>query len=315
MSDRTASISRVPPRHVLDGFIAHLKSRKRSPHTLKAYGSDVDAFARACGSASFPRGVSPRDVRSWVELVPAVRSRQRRLTALRTFFKWARRTGLCEGNPAMEVDRLPDPRPDRQALSRPELVHFMDQVFTGVRARDAAMIALLVETGIRGDELLALKPTDVERRGAGGVVHITTTGLEPRSLAISPRAILAVEACIDAHPSGATALFLNYRGEQLGPRSLPRIVSRVGAALSELDVSPRMLRNTFERMCAAAGKSVTDRQRALGLSNEWVATLYDLARWDRPQQGARSRGPKYPKQPFWARSGPDLIGVAEGPRR
>lgn len=300
MSDRTRSIPRVPARHVLDDFLAHLRARKRSPHTLKAYASDVDAFARTCSSESFPRGVTSRDVRAWVDLVPAVRSRQRRLTALRTFFKWARRTGRCEDNPAMDVERLPDPRPERQALSHPELVHFMDQVFAHASPRDAAMIALLVETGMRGDELLALQPTDVERRGAGGVVHITSTGLKPRSLVISARAMLALETCIAARPRGATALFLNYRGEQLGPRSLPRIVSRVGGALSEIDVSPRMLRNTFERMCAAAGKSVTDRQRVLGVSNEWVATLYDLARWDRPRRGARPLGPNYPKQPFGA---------------
>ncbi|MGB1032030.1 MAG: site-specific integrase, partial [Flavobacteriales bacterium] len=159
-----------------DQFIIYLRTEKRcSEHTLIAYKTDLRQFKEYLEDEfdlSNPEGATNTMVRSWLvqlnEFDYESKSIHRKLSTLRSFFKFLRREGVTASDPLLKIrapklkKRLPifiDERGMKKLLDEVEY----PEGWQG--KRDHLIVTLFYETGIRQAELIALKRSDVNRSG------------------------------------------------------------------------------------------------------------------------------------------------------
>jgi integrase/recombinase XerD len=139
----------------IEQFLTDLRSANRSPHTCRAYATDLRRLAAFYDGE--PATISANTLRdffqSFVHLKPA--SRARKQAALNSFFTWAYRHDLVPTNPMAKLE--PVKRPDRKirALPRAAIEKILG-VIPAIQSRDRLLFRLLFETGVRVSEALTL---------------------------------------------------------------------------------------------------------------------------------------------------------------
>lgn len=153
----------------IERFGRHLASeRQLSPHTVAAYGRDLEALRQWCEGAELAdwSRIDHQHVRSFAARSHAAglsgRSVQRRLAALRSFFGYLVREGALLSNPALDIRapksgrRLPL-TPDVDQMARLLSLRPRDSLQT----RDLALMELLYSSGLRLAEVVALQLADL----------------------------------------------------------------------------------------------------------------------------------------------------------
>ncbi len=265
----------------LEGFLKHLSSaRDASDETLRAYRRDLLDFAdfvcRHEGSEEpLPAAeIDARSVRSFVAdmslrgLAPSTISR--RLSAVRTFFRWLGVRGLVPANPAEEVGH-PKQRsrlPERLDVEDVNALLEAPDAKTPAGLRDRALLELLYGAGLRVSELVGLDLDDVSLNartarvlGKGSKERIVPFGRSAQeALRLYLRAILPVR-----NKEGSEALFLNLRGGRLSARSVRRILDKaVRDVALERGVHPHVLRHSFATHLLESGMDLRAIQELLG---------------------------------------------------
>jgi len=142
-------------------FLADLAHSNRSPHTRQAYAADLSRFS---SFYTGPAGGITADVlrvffATRTHLSPATRARTQ--AALASFLGWAYRHELIESLPMARVERVrPDP-PRPRGLTRERIDAIMDAI-PATERRDRLLFRLMVETGLRVGETLALYVEDLD---------------------------------------------------------------------------------------------------------------------------------------------------------
>ena len=170
-------------KNVTDQYRDHLTKVGKSPHTVRAYGHDLAAFTRwfeqIAGEDFDPQAVDPRDIQEYKGCLigkgwkPATINR--RLIALRRFFRWAKREGLVGDNPFEVLEQVllkeqKDTAP--RWLDRKEQLALLRAVRKRENRRDLAIIQTLLGTGLRISELSALKVSDLEISKRKGWLYV-----------------------------------------------------------------------------------------------------------------------------------------------
>ena len=279
----------------IEGYGRHLGSeRGMSPHTLRAYLSDVRQLTLHTGAGVEPESVDAEHVRSWLASLNKRRSaatRGRKLASIRSFFRWLVREGIRSEDPTAG---LPMPKLEKR-LPRPLSIDDCAQLVTaerpmsrrptpegGSRARsdqwlalrDRAMVELLYGTGIRVGELVALDVRDLELRARE--VRVMGKGSKERIVPIPERAREALSAWLGVRRHAGVLrepLFISLRPRrESGPRRLAaREARRVlaergrGADLRE-HVHPHRLRHSYATHLLDMGADLREIQELLGLS-------------------------------------------------
>jgi integrase/recombinase XerC len=260
----------------VSAFLRHLdRERNASPHTIRAYGEDLEQF-RAHLTEELGREARPLDVDHLLIRAFLARlhrrglkkvSAARKLASLRTFFRYLCREGILERNPARA---LLSPRMERRIpahLEESEMATLLEvpgQDAAGVRAR--AILELLYATGIRCSELVGLDVSEVDLDGR--LLRVLGKGRKERVVPFGTPARAALEAYLDKrseqHPR-IDALFLNTRGSRLTDRSVRNIVAaRVRAVALARRVSPHSLRHSFATHLLERGADLRAIQELLG---------------------------------------------------
>ena len=157
---------------MIEQFLQHLTYEKRlSPHTLTAYGKDLEQFQEYLEKTyqlKNPAKADFRMVRGWaVSLVEAElhhRSVNRKLATLRSFFGYLLRSKIISVNPMLRVSALKTDKPLPQFVEEKSLQLLFEEFsfaddFEGVR--DKLVMELLYGTGMRLAELLSLQDSDL----------------------------------------------------------------------------------------------------------------------------------------------------------
>ncbi|HLW26037.1 MAG TPA: tyrosine recombinase XerC [Steroidobacteraceae bacterium] len=191
---------REPEQGWPERFLAHLKLERRlSAHTLDAYRRDLErlsAFCRARRLGPFS-ALKQADIRAFAAHEHAAgadaRSIQRRLSALRAFYRYLARETLSSSNPAQDVrapkaaKRLPHTL-DPDAMAR--LLDLPDE--SRLTIRDRAMMELFYSSGLRLGELVGLDLQDLDLKDR--TVRVTGKGAKMRVLPVGRRACAALKA-------------------------------------------------------------------------------------------------------------------------
>ncbi|MBS4074058.1 tyrosine recombinase XerC [Ameyamaea chiangmaiensis] len=307
-------------------FLEWLRDERRaSPRTVDAYGADVARFLdflrghlggdvdtaslaalslsdfRAWLADETERGARPRPGHRPPTRDQALRSRARRLSSVKTFFRWlGRRCGVRNDAVALlATPRLkptvPRPLPVARAMEAPDGIAALAHGPMEQR-RDYALFVLLYGTGLRISEALALNVGDVERLPAS--LRVRGKGGKERVVPLVPAVNEALRAWRVAHPDPASdaPLFVGTRGGRLQPAIAQRAM-RTWRAMAGLPdhATPHALRHSFATHLMEAGADLRSIQELLGhasLSTTQRYTLADEARlmdvWSRahPRAGA-----------------------------
>jgi len=284
----------------LKQFLQFLRlNRNASPHTVRAYESDLSQFiAHAAAGAGIKRGeLTPAQLdRSAIrrflgELHARGQTRAsaaRKLAAARTFLRYLRREGIIEDDPGALVAT---PKRDIRMpahLSEQEIVALIAAApdTTPLGRRDRAILELFYASGLRLSELVGLDLDDVNLsgrmsrvRGKGGkerLVPFNTSAakairayLNDREMLVRGRARQDGREGQDRRDATGRrqrhALFVNYRGGRLTVRSVDRLVRRYVAATSaRMGISPHALRHSFATHLLQRGADLRAIQELLG---------------------------------------------------
>jgi len=277
-------------------FLEHLAAeRGASPHTLRAYATDLREFSEFLRSqGASVKAADPSLVRAYLARLHQRRlaraSIGRRLASVRSCFRFLARHGVIERNPARQI------RSPRQARRLPSFVpkdeskELLDRPLGSSPAamRDHAMLELLYATGIRAAECCGLDCADLDR--GLGTVRVMGKGDKERMVPVGDAALAAVDRYLSARGRATGPLFTNQRGGRLTTRSAQRIVGRQ-ARLAGLDrrVTPHTLRHTFATHMLGEGADLRLIQELLGhsrlsttqrythVSPEQLMKVYDAA--------------------------------------
>jgi len=258
---------------------------------VRAYRGDLERFLAFLArdflgkeaAAVAPREVDGLAVRSFLAALHrdglGARSRGRALSAVRGLFRFGRREGAVEADPAAGV---PAPRVGRDLPRhlRPGEIEAVIEAPGGdgpLAARDRAILELLYASGLRVGELVGLgwRDLDLSARvlrvlGKGGKERMVPFGREAERalrdwLAEWEAVRAAAGPAADAVAGDDEPVFLNHRGGRLTDRSVRRIVDRAveGAAVAA-GVHPHTLRHTFATHLLERGADLRAIQELLG---------------------------------------------------
>lgn len=260
----------------ISAFERHLAAeRSFSPHTRRAYASDLRQLARFLGPDADPARVEAADIRAFLadchrRLSAATVGRK--LAALRSFFGHAVRSGLLRVDPSVG---LPAPRTPKR-LARPLPVDDCHQLAESGRAdalaRDLALIEVLYGAGIRVAELCGLAIADADLRR--GELRVLGKGNRERVVPLPSAARAALGRYLDVERAGAARgepLFASLRRRRgdppraLDPRDARRIVLRRARAAGLADrIHPHRLRHSFATHLLDMGADLREIQELLG---------------------------------------------------
>jgi len=277
-----ANPKRTAVELAIDSFLRHLRERNASPHTIKAYTGDLDAFAAYLGSRGW-KSIDHIAIRGFLSQLYdkglSKTSVARALAAVRSLYRWLAQEGMVEQNPAKLVatPRLPKKLPRVPTIE--EVNSVLDGEMPEVAAfpeRDRLMLELLYGCGIRNSELVGINLDDI--RISAEAILIRGKGKKERYVPFgaSVRAALATylpwrQGLLGTLKKTTSALLINQRGGRLTTRSVGRIVKRVAVAKGlSPDVHPHTLRHAFGTHMLEEGADLRAIQELLG--HERLAT-------------------------------------------
>jgi integrase/recombinase XerC len=265
-------------------FLDFLQKEKRgSEHTLRCYRSDLNQIIRYM-SEHYDEddlcNIKGDWVRSWVvEMMKqgkAPRTIHRKVSAYRTFSKYARRKGIMDSNPVESVI-LP-----KLQTRLPEVVTeyamrdlFNEDLFADdwKGRRDRSMMALLYETGIRLSELIGLRVSDVD--GSRKTLKVLGKGSKERLLPLLPNTLESIMMHVMDRPVGGEELFVTDAGKSLYPSFVYRRVNYYLGEVSTLQkCSPHVLRHTFATHLLNRGAELAAVKELLGHASLASTQIY-----------------------------------------
>ena len=270
----------------VERFISHLQTERRfSPLTVKAYQSDMEQFVDYLNDEyqiSDLTKVEKTAVRSYLVHLKAQglsnRSINRKLTTLRTFYKYCLRENLVATTPMTGIKSLKQEKVLPKFVSEADInkVSFADADDFATR-RDALVFELLYQTGMRQAELRGMKDADVDR--AGMVLKVHGKRNKDRLVPLSPQMIRMIDqyqtlrdATFAAH---ADRLLVNDKGEEMSPYYVYNKVHGMLDSVTTLkQKSPHVLRHTFATHLLDEGASLVAIQKLLGHEDLATTQVY-----------------------------------------
>lgn len=269
----------------VDKFISYLETEKRfSALTVTAYRSDMEQFVdyiKTQYNTDDPTQVETLVVKSYLvhlkERGLANRSINRKLTTLRTFYKYCLREGLIQKTPMNGVKSLKQERVLPKFIPEHDInkVSFEGDDFAS--RRDALLFELLYQTGMRQAELRAVRDIDVDRAMLTLKVHGKRN--KERLVPLSQQMIRMIDqyqSLRDAtFANHADRLLLNDKGEEMSPYYVYNKVHQMLAGVTTLkQKSPHVLRHTFATHLLDEGASLVAIQKLLGHEDLATTQVY-----------------------------------------
>lgn len=268
-------------------FLQYIKFEKRfSPNTVTAYQNDLEQFFHYTEKQyeiTDASEVQHSVVRSWiVQLMEegiSTRSINRKITSLKTYYKFLLRRQEVKSNPMLKVQA---PKTSKR------LPVFVDQqkmelLFTAVdfgegfeAERDRLLLELLYATGMRLSELIGIKDVDVDVYAAQLKVLGKRNKERIIPFSVKLKEMIKNYTRLRSKEFGNTlAFFVTDKGKPLYPKFVYRIVHRRLGEVTTLEKrSPHILRHTFATHMLNNGADINSVKELLGHANLSATQVY-----------------------------------------
>jgi integrase/recombinase XerC len=264
-------------------FERYLTSERRAAtRTVTTYMRDLHDLAAFVQKQGLPDDAGKLDVRhlrSFLAARPDTREPatiQRKVSALRTFYRYLRRTKQVEQNPAADLKtprlkrKLPTYLHVEQAAETVEMP--TQRGTTAAHLRDRAMLELLYGSGLRVSELVGLDLThlDLDEQSA----RVLGKGSKERIVPLGGQSVRAVREYLDVRAelrargrdlAGERALFLSARGKRISVRQVQVLVKQYGMLSTGTSaLHPHAMRHSCATHLLDAGADLRSIQELLG---------------------------------------------------
>ncbi len=263
----------------VEKFLTYLEIEKNySPHTLLNYQMDLKEFVEFLKEIPIIK-VEYLHLRKYlIELKNKSykpRTLARKLSSIRSFFKFLQREGLLSNNPAI---LLQSPKLDKtlpKFLTEKEMTELIEapSLENVPGKRDRAILEALYSTGIRVGELVGLNIDSIDL--ISNLIKVMGKGKKERLVPIGERAVEAIKGYLDSRLSNNRALFLNKNGTRLTSRGVQNIINKHILTTSlRVNVSPHVLRHSFATHLLDRGADLRSVQELLGHVNLSTTQIY-----------------------------------------
>jgi len=281
-------------KRYIDKFVTYLEIEKNSSnYTILNYKHDLEEFGAFLKETPL-ENVEYLTLRKYLAHLKSKnlkpRTLARKISCLRTFFRFLCREGYLKANPTA---LLLTPKLDKRLpefLTEDEMLKLLnappkDSPFC---LRDRAILETLYSTGMRVGELVGLNIEDVDF--ISGVVKVRGKGKKERLLPIGEKALSALREYVDKRKKQNKELLLNKNGTRLTDRGVRDIMEKyIRQTSSKENISPHTLRHSFATHLLNHGADLRSVQELLGhvnlsttqiythLSTERLKNIYDKA--------------------------------------
>lgn len=288
MSDIAAGIARF-----LDYLIVE---RQASPHTLSNYRRDLQAWQAYCAQQSLadPGHLQFTHIQQFIAQEHrrglSAKSLQRRLSALRSLFKFLMRQGELHNDPSAGLRAPKAPRKLPQVLDVDEAVQLVSLPAEGALGlRDRALLELLYSSGLRVSELCALRWCNLDLEDS--LVTVLGKGSKTRVVPVGSHALAALRAWSAASTAQLDApVFPGRGGAAISSRAVQLRLRQLAQQQGLWKrVYPHLLRHSFASHMLESSGDLRSVQELLGhadiattqiythLDFQRLATVYDAA--------------------------------------
>ena len=242
-----------------DSFLDYLQyERNYSEETIKSYREDLrqfEEFAREEIGDSAPSEVTAELVREWIVSLMdrgyTSTSINRKLSSLRSFYKFLLRKGEVAVNPLQKITGPKNKKPLPAFLRESDMDRLLDEVDFGEGfkgCRDHMIIEMFYATGVRLSELIGLDNKDVDF--SSSLIKVTGKRNKQRLIPFGEELKIAMTEYVDvrneAVPVRTDAFFVRENGERLSRSIVENLVKRnLSKVVTLKKRSPHVLRHTF----------------------------------------------------------------------
>lgn len=272
-------------------FIQYLRYERRvSENTVKAYQLDLNQFVQYMEDKLDIKeltDVGGGDIRTWVltlleDDTHTARSVNRKISALKAFYRHALRTGRVTINPMLQIHapKFQQPLPayvEQKEMERLFTADLFEDSFEGIR--DRTILELFYSTGIRLSELLNLRKKDIDFHQAS--IKVLGKRNKERIIPIGPKMIELLTSYIEYYSEKLLTntennyIFVAADGTPLYPKAVYRIVRKYLDMVTTLDKrSPHVLRHTFATHMLNNGADLNAIKEILGHSSLAATQVY-----------------------------------------
>jgi integrase/recombinase XerC len=265
----------------IERFMTWLTDEKGySRHTIVNYRRDLLEFADEAGREIDIGSIDTRIIRNYIYSLKSKNkssSVARKLSALRTFFKFLELEHVVHHNPMGSISTPKQEQHIPVFLSVDEVFSLLEAPGPGdnFAARDRAMLELLYSTGMRVSELVACNVARLDFESE--MVRVKGKGNRERIVPIGAQAIKTLHAYFSERQEllrnrlqqgkkiDKEAVFLNSRGTRLTARSVERMIAEYGRKAGiDKPVTPHVLRHSFATHLLEMGADMRSVQELLG---------------------------------------------------
>jgi len=269
-------------------FLNYLKYEKRySQNTLTAYENDLDQFilfGKKLVEDFCVEEVDYHLIRQWIVSLMdngiSAKSVNRKISALKTFFKFLMREGVIEKNP---TDKIAIPKMGKKLpvfVQEKEMNRLLDgrfftEDFEG--RRDKAVVSLFYGTGIRLSELVGIRFSDLNLNEKMVKVNgkRDKQRLVPFPLEISTVLTDYITLRNELFPDAGNFLFLTENGDPVYNKLIYRIVKRQLSLVTTVEKkSPHILRHSYATHLLNRGADLNAIKELLGHANLAATQIY-----------------------------------------
>lgn len=267
-------------------FVDYIATEKRmAAGTVRNYEGDLRDLQRYLERLEVSEldDLASRDIRGWqmehIGAGEAPGTVKRRLSSVSSWLRWLRRSGWLEVDLMAKVSAPRQPKRLPVFFKESEVEHIYDANIFGddfKGRRDALMLRMLYETGMRRSELAALREASVDFH------NLTVKVLGKRN----KERLVPIEIELAHNISDYIALkkqtvgenewlFVNAKGQQVSPGVVYQVVRKYMAGLSNADrVSPHVFRHSFATHILAEGGNIQAIKELLGHENLATTEIY-----------------------------------------
>ncbi len=270
-------------------YLAHLGGeRGLAANTLEAYRRDLRTLVEHSGDADVT-ALAPDDMDRFVSLLRrrglSFRSIQRKVAAVRGFYRFLVEEGVLRENPTERLSRIRAVRGLPRLLGGEEVERLLaapDDSPLGLR--NGAMVETLYATGIRVSELIRIRCTDLVAGDSRMPAYVTVVGKGDRERIVPVgevaerrigRWVAEGRGTLLGEEADPGWLFLSRRGGALSRQAFWRIIRDIGLRAGiERPLSPHMLRHSFATHLLERGADLRSLQQMLGHASISTTQIY-----------------------------------------
>lgn len=274
-------------KDVLNKFVIYLKDEKNySDYTITNYSIDIEEFYAFLKKENITRlqDVDYKVLRKYLNYMTenkySNKTISRKLSSLRTFFKYLVKKEIINDNPMILISNPKEEKKLPKYLNYGEIEKILEipNKETTLGLRNACILEILYSTGIRVSELVNLKIRDIDFYNKK--IRVLGKGNKERIVLFGNRCENLLERYIKEsravlNKKKVEYLFLNNMGQNISVRSIENIIDKIEKeACLKFSISPHVFRHTFATHLLDNGADLNSVKELLGHENLNTTAIY-----------------------------------------